>query len=70
MLVLSRKVGEEIVIAHQVRIRIASIRGSRVRLAIAAPASVSVHRQEVKDRFLESIESTGDSLFNLTRDPA
>jgi carbon storage regulator CsrA len=40
MLVLSRKVG-------QVRVRIASVDGSRVRLAIAAPRHIAVLREEV-----------------------
>ena len=46
MLVLTRRVGEEIVIADQVRVRVVSLRGRRVRLAITAPESIPVHRAE------------------------
>jgi len=50
MLILSRKVGEEIVIANHVRVRIASLNGAKVRLGITAPASVAVHRAEIQQR--------------------
>ena len=48
MLVLSRKVGEEIVIANQVRVRVASIQGKRVRLAFSAPDDVPIFRAEIQ----------------------
>lgn len=47
MLVLSRRIGEEVIIAGQVRVRIVAVSGKRVRLAIAAPQSVAVHRAEI-----------------------
>ncbi|HUG69554.1 MAG TPA: carbon storage regulator [Pirellulaceae bacterium] len=50
MLVLSRKVGEEIVIANQVRIRVSGIEGKRVKLAISAPDDISVFRGEIQRR--------------------
>ena len=53
MLVLSRKIGEEIVIADQVCIRIASIQGRRVRLAISAPEDISIFRAEIQRQRIE-----------------
>jgi carbon storage regulator len=50
MLVLSRKVGEAIVIDGGVSIRVAEIQGGRVRLAIDAPRTTRVDREEVHDR--------------------
>ena len=50
MLVLSRRVGEEIVIAGNVRVTVVSVEGGKVRLGVSAPASVPVHRKEVHDR--------------------
>jgi carbon storage regulator len=47
MLVLSRRVGEEIVIGEQIRLIVLAIKGSQVRLGISAPASVVVDRLEV-----------------------
>ena len=47
MLVLSRRIGEEIVISDRVRLRVVDVQGNRVKLGISAPESVSVHREEV-----------------------
>ncbi|HEY1378548.1 MAG TPA: carbon storage regulator [Gemmataceae bacterium] len=50
MLVLSRKVGEAIVIDGGIRISVAEVQGGRVRLAIEAPRETRVDREEVRDR--------------------
>lgn len=50
MLVLSRKVNEVLHLGHDVSIQIVSVHGGRVRLGIAAPSSVPVHRSEVYQR--------------------
>lgn len=50
VLVLSRKIGEVIIIgegANQVRVVVTGIKGDKVRLGIEAPRNVSVHREEV-----------------------
>jgi len=47
MLVLSRKVGEQIVIGDNIYITVVSIRGKQVRLGVTAPGCVRVHREEV-----------------------
>jgi len=47
MLVLSRRVGEEIVIAGGIRLTILAIEGKQIRLGFTAPSSVRVDRQEV-----------------------
>jgi carbon storage regulator len=47
MLVLSRKVGEMIVIDDSIKIMVVDARGDKVRLGIEAPPEVSVHRSEV-----------------------
>ncbi len=47
MLVLSRHCGESIIIGDDIVITVVDIRGDKVRLGIAAPIEISVHRQEV-----------------------
>jgi carbon storage regulator len=47
MLVLSRKIGEEIVIGDNIRVRILEIHGRQVRLGFVAPVSVHIHREEL-----------------------
>ncbi len=53
MLVLSRHVGETIVIDSDIHITVVAVKGDRVRLGITAPKSVRVDRQEVHDRLAE-----------------
>jgi carbon storage regulator len=49
-LVLTRKVGEEIVIGGNIRVKISAMLADKVRIAIQAPQELSVHRKEVQDR--------------------
>ena len=53
MLVLGRRVGEEIVINGDIRVTVVAIRGHQVRLGITAPKTVSVAREELLDRVVE-----------------
>lgn len=53
MLILSRKVGEQITIGEQIVINILEIRGSQVRLGIVAPPSITIHRGEIYERIRE-----------------
>ncbi len=50
MLVLSRKPGESIVIGDVVVVTVVETRGGNVRLGIAAPKEIPVHRQEIHQR--------------------
>jgi len=47
MLVLTRRIGEEIVIADNTRVVVLAIHGQKVRLGINAPPSVAVLRREL-----------------------
>lgn len=47
MLVLSRRTGESLVIGDDVVVTVLEVRGDVVRIGIAAPRSVRVHREEV-----------------------
>lgn len=68
MLVLSRKVGERIVLPDSgVRIVLLSIRAGRVRIGIEAPAGVAVHREEVwRGATSEPKGSSGSSPARLS----
>jgi carbon storage regulator len=63
MLVLSRRIGEEIVIDGNIRLTVIAVKGDRVRLGIAAPPSVTVDRKEVHDR---RVGQTTGPLSELT----
>jgi carbon storage regulator CsrA len=47
MLVVSRKVNEEIIIGGDIRVTVIRVEGSRVRLGISAPREVSIRRAEL-----------------------
>ena len=50
MLILTRKVGETLMIGDEVNITVLEIRGNQVRIGINAPKDVAVHREEIYDR--------------------
>jgi carbon storage regulator len=54
MLILSRKSGESIVIAGNIRVKVVRVEGEVVKIGIEAPSSVPVHRQEVYDEIQRS----------------
>ena len=47
MLVLTRKIGEQIVIGSDIKIKIVEVKGKQVRIGIEAPRNVEVNREEV-----------------------
>jgi carbon storage regulator len=60
MLVLTRKVGEEIIIDEDIRITIVDIRGDRVRIGITAPRKRVVDRREIHERRKRSSPGQAD----------
>lgn len=58
MLVLSRRMGETLVIADNIRLTVLGVSGGQVRLGIEAPREISVHREEIYQKIqLEQSES-------------
>jgi carbon storage regulator len=54
MLVLSRKLGEEVLIGHHVRLVIRRIAGNRVTIGVVAPKDVPIVRGELRPRVAPS----------------
>ena len=59
MLVLTRKVGEKIVIADNIVITVSEIIPGKVKIGIEAPREVTVHRQEVAEAIQQSPAAGG-----------
>jgi len=54
MLILSRRVGETLVIGGNVIVTILRARGKQIRVGITAPAAIEVHRGEIFERIQRS----------------
>jgi carbon storage regulator len=57
MLILTRRIGETLIIGDDVNITVLGVKGNQVRLGINAPKDVSVHREEVYLRIQQEKES-------------
>jgi carbon storage regulator len=50
MLILTRRVGETVMIGNDITVTILGVKGNQVRVGINAPKSVAVHREEIYER--------------------
>lgn len=50
MLILTRRVGEVLMIGDDIEVAILGVKGNQVRIGISAPADIDVHRLEIWDR--------------------
>jgi len=69
MLVLTRKLGENIRIGDSVKITVLEVRSGQVKLGIEAPPEVKVHREEIYARIQEESRKSGAPRPAATPDP-
>ena len=58
MLILTRRVGESLMIGDEITVTVLGVKGNQVRLGVNAPKDVSVHREEIYERIQQ--EKSGD----------
>ncbi len=57
MLVLTRRLDEEVVIGGEISVKVVEIRGNVVRLGFSAPSDVIIHRKEVYEEIVRANEA-------------
>ena len=59
MLILTRRVGETLMIGDEVTVTVLGVKGNQVRLGVNAPRTVAVHREEIYERIRREHEGGG-----------
>lgn len=59
MLILTRRVGETLMVGDEVTVTVLGVKGNQVRIGVNAPKDVAVHREEIYQR-IQSEQDTDD----------
>ena len=70
MLILTRRVGETVMIGDEVTITVLGVKGNQVRVGINAPKSVSVHREEIYERIKREQQGDDEKKRTTTEEVA
>jgi carbon storage regulator len=61
MLILTRRVGETLMVGDEVTVTVLGVKGNQVRIGVNAPKDVAVHREEIYERIKQEQGESGNS---------
>ena len=61
MLILTRRVGETVMVVDEVTVTVLGVKGNQVRIGVNAPKEVAVHREEIYERIKREQEGTSET---------
>lgn len=69
MLILTRRVGETVMIGNEVTVTVLGVKGNQVRIGINAPKTVAVHREEIYERIKREQQGDQDHEHEHEHEP-